>query len=469
MSGSRRLRLPVAPLPLAGLAALGVASAAIWSRSLGTRANFDEGGYTLALRTLEAGQELGEDIYLAQPPLFYHVLQGISLVTGSTFDGLRLGMIGISLLALVAAFALGRAFAGDGGGLAAAALLAALPPFPANAPLIEADPPSVAFALVALALAAHGYGRDRHGALALLAGAALAVSILIKLFTVTAFAPLLALALWRRATRRQLLLTVAGGVAATVLVLLPHVDALPEVWEGAVAGHLEQREIEAPSHGDNAQRVLEFLHPRAPASYFVLAAVALAVLRPTRGAWTLWTWTAAAVAFTIAMRPLLDHHLVLLAAALAVPAGVAAVGGSDVLRRGGRVAAGALGALLLAAGLAQQYTQLEENNRPEDGRTLWAVEVVRAETHEDELIVTDIPTVAVLAEREVPGFTVDVSWGRVVSGSLNARNLLSTVRQHRVGAVVVGRMLRVSPGVAEALGREFPARVQRDGVTVYYR
>lgn len=463
-------RVPrVARLPALGLGALAVASVAVWSRNLGTRANFDEGGYTLALRTLRSGQELGEDIYLAQPPLFYHLLQAFGATLGTSFDDLRVGMMVISLVALAAAFALGRAFAGDWGGLAAAALYAVTPPFPANAPLIEADPPSVAFALVALALAAHGYGRARGHTLSFLAGAALAASILIKLFTVTAFVPLLAIALWRRATWRQLAWTCAGGVAATTLTLLPHLDAAGEVWEGAVAGHLEQREIDAPSHLDNAQRLVEFLHPRQPATYLILAGVALYALTRRRGVLALWSWTAAAAAFTVAMRPLLDHHLVLLAAALAVPAGVALAHGIALLGPGGRRGAVATVAVVVAAGAAQQFAQASANNRPEAPRTLWAVDVVREVTSPDELVVSDIPTVPVLAEREVPGFTVDVSWGRVVSGALNADNLLETVRREEVAAVVVGRMLRVSPGVQPALAAEFPERRRFDGVTVYHR
>ena len=169
-------------LALAGLLA---ADAILWSRSFGRAANFDEGGYTVALEALRDGQALGEEVFLVQPPLFYNLLQALGALIGPSFDELRAGMLVVSLVGVAAAFVLGRAYGGDWAGLGAAAVYSVTPPFPANAPLIEADPPAVTLALVALAFAVHGYGRGRSGTLAYLAGAAIAASILVKLFTVS--------------------------------------------------------------------------------------------------------------------------------------------------------------------------------------------------------------------------------------------------------------------------------------------
>lgn len=462
-----RVRLP-GPSLLA-LAALLVADAVVWSRNFGKAANFDEGGYTVALEALREGQELGKEVFVVQPPLFYNLLQAIGGLVGPSFDELRAGMLVVSLIGVVAAFMLGKALAGDWAGLGAAALYSISPPFPNNAPLIEADPPSVTLALVALAFAAHGYGRGRHGALSFLAGAALAASILVKLFTVTAFVPLVALAVWRRASMRELVLTLAGGITLTVLTVLPHLGALPELWDGVVGGHLEQRGIDAPSHLDNAHRVIEFFDPRTPATYLILAGLVAYAWRRPRGIWALWSWTAAAVVFTIAMRPLLDHHLVLLAAAVAVPAGAALGEAAASLRQPARVATVAVAALVVLAGGAQQYRQATRNNVDEAARVLWAAGVIERETRPGERIVTDIPTVAVLANRRVPGFLVDVSWGRVRSGALNKRNVIETIEREGIDAVVVGRMLRVSPGLAEELRARFPDRRRFETVTIYLR
>lgn len=465
MNGADRRRR----LPLAALGVLLAADALVWSRSFGKAANFDEAGYTVALEALREGQALASEIYLAQPPLFYRLLQGIAALTGPSFDELRAGMLVVSLVGVVAAFALGRAFGGDWAGLGAATLYSISPPFAGNAPLIEADPPSVTLALVALAAAAHGFGRARGGPLALLAGAALSAAVLVKLFAVTAFVPLVALAVSRRATVRQLVLAAAGGIAVLVLTVLPHLGALPELWEGVVGGHLEQREIDAPSHGDNALRILDFFEPRTPAAYLLLAGLLLGLRSRPRGIWALWTWTAAAAAFTIAMRPLLDHHLVLLSAALSVPAGATLGAAAGALRGRARVAAAVAVLLVAGAGGAQQLRQAERNNVGEKPRTLWAARVIAQETAPGERIVTDIPTVAVLADRRVPGFLVDVSWGRVVSGALDAPTVIETIEEERIDAVVVGRMLRVSPGLAEELRARFPDRRRFDGITIYLR
>lgn len=463
-----RLQLP-RPALLLALGALLVADSLLWSRSFGKAANFDEGGYTVALEALREGQELGTEVFLVQPPLFYNLLQAIGAVVGPSFDELRAGMLVVSLAGVAGAFVLGRAFGGDWAGVGAATLYSLTPPFPANAPLIEADPPSVSLALIALAFAAHGYGRGRHGALAFLAGVALAASVLVKLFTVTAFAPLLALALWKHATWRQLLLTAAGGVALTVATVLPHLGALPELWEGVVGGHLDQREIDAPSHLDNVGRLLDFVDPRTPVTYLLLAGVAAYLWRRPAGVWALWAWTGAATAFTIAMRPLLDHHLVLLAAALSVPAGISLGAAIDSQPARVRAIAVGLAVAVAAAGGAQQYRQAVRNNVGEAPRTLWAAGVIERETKPGERIVTDIPTVAVLADRRVPGYLVDVSWGRVRSGALNRENVIATIEREGIDAVVVGRMLRVSPGLAEALRARFPDRRRFNGITIYLR
>lgn len=454
---------------MAGLALVLTADALVWTRSLGKAANFDEGGYSIALDALRHGQDLGSEVFLVQPPVFYNLLQGIAWLVGPSFDELRVGMLALSLVGVAAVFVLGRALGGDWAGVAAAALYSITPPFPANAPLIEADPPSVTFALVALALAARGYGTGRHGALAFLVGVAVAASILTKLFTVTAVAPLLALALWLRATRRQLLLTAAGGVGLTLVAVLPHLNALQELWDGVVGGHLNQREVESPGHLDNLRRIIDFFELRTPATYLLLAGVAAYAWRRPPGVWTLWTWAAAAIAFTLAMRPLLDHHLVLLAAAVAVPAGISLGYALSSLQAPARVAAVALALLLAAGGAAQQYRQAERNNVEEPPRVRWAVDVIERQTQPGELIVTDIPTVAVLADRRVPGYLVDVSYGRVLSGALNARNVIATIDENSVDAVVVGRMLRFAPGLAAELRARFPERRRFETVTIYLR
>ena len=459
------------------LAAVLALSAATYARSLDTAANFDEGGYTAALDAVRHGQELGSEVYLVQPPGFYFLLGGLAGTIGEPLRDLRIGMLLVALVGIGAAYAIGRRYGGVAGGIGAASLLAISPPFPANAPLVESDPPSVALGLVALALAVWSYGprRERRW-LAVTAGVALACSILVKLFTGTIFVPLIALAIRNRTSWRTLAATAAGGLGVLALLVLTHLGTVDDFWRGAVSGQLANRNIKAPSHVDNLVRVFGFFDPRTPATYLALAGVAAAVVQALRGRgrglglWPLWTWTASAVAFTVWMRPLLDHHLVLLAASIAVPAGTAL--GATVARLGTRsirIVAVTAAALVVAAGLAQQWRQLQRSVKPEEPKVLWAAKILHTTAGPDALVISDLPYAAVLADRRIAGPAVDTSWGRVISGKLSADDVIRIADDYNVNIIVTGRMLRLSPGLAAKLHALFPERRTFPGAVAYLR
>ena len=241
------------------LAAILVVSAVTYTRSNGSAPTFDEAGYTAALDAIRHGQEIGSQVYLVQPPGFYFLLEWIGGTIGQSLHDLRIGMLLVALVALGAAYAIGRRYGGVAGGLGAAGLLAVAPPFPVNAARVEADPPSLALGLVALALAVWSYGpaRERRERpwLAAAAGVALACSILVKLFTGTIFVPLVALAIRNRTSWRTLVATVAGGLGTLAVLAITHVHTVDDFWRGSVSGQLANRDLMAPSHWDNFVRV----------------------------------------------------------------------------------------------------------------------------------------------------------------------------------------------------------------------
>ena len=456
------------------LAVLLAATAATYGRSLHTAPNFDEAGYTAALDALHHGQELGTEVYLVQPPGFYFLLEGIARSFGDRLSDLRIGMLLIALLGLVAAYAIGRRYGGVAGGLGAATLLAIGPPFPVFAPLVEADPPSLVLGLTSLAFAVWSYGprRERRW-LAAAAGVLLACSILVKLFTGTIFVPLIALAIRNRTSWRTLAATAAGGLAVLALLVLTHLGAIDDFWRGAVSGQLANRDIIAPSHLDNLERVVHFFDPRTPGTYLALAGILAAVVQGVRnrglGMWPLWSWTLTAAAFTVWMRPLLDHHIVLLAAAIAVPAGTSLGATVMLLRPRWRVVAATAAVLIAAAGLGQQWRQLERNFRPDDPTVLWAADLLRSNTPPRGFVVSDLPYAAVLADRRIAGPLVDTSWGRVSSGKLSAADVIRVADEYDVHVVITGRMLRRSPGLARMLRARFPVRRTFGDATAYLR
>jgi 4-amino-4-deoxy-L-arabinose transferase-like glycosyltransferase len=413
---------------------------------------------------LTAGDALGSDVFASQPPLFYDLLRLLGLLLPDSVDGLRVGMTVISLASLVVAYALGSTYTGRAGGLGAALVLAVTPVVAHTAPLVEAEQPALLLVLVALLAAARTFGveyaRPRG---AYLAGAALSAAVLVKLLAVTAVVPLVAIALAQRATRRQLVSTLVGGAAVVLATALLHLGAIPELVEEAVGFHLDARNT-AFGNDDDLARMKGFLHLRAPATYLLVAGALAGLLPVNRRLWPLWSFTAAALAFTLLMQPLFDHHLVLPGTAAAVPAGAALGGAVTVLPRRAALAAAACMALLGAAGVAQLHREPKDTG--ESSETKAAATALRAGTQPGDRVVADEPTVVLLADRLVPGELVDTSAVRFATGSLTRADVLRAARAPGVGGAVSGRMFLAQPGLTRQLGVQFPVQRRVGEITV---
>src|SRR5207253_1421293 len=163
----------------------------------------------------------------------------------------------------------------------------------------------------------------------------------------------------------------------------------------------------------------------------VLAAVLL------RRQLALWAWVAAALGFLLVTVPLLDHHFVLLGAALGTAAGASLVSAH------GRARILALGVVALGAtaGWIQDYRQIGRSNEPEPVEIRRAADAVRALTRPDELVASDLPIVPFLADRRMPGDLVDTSAVRFATGSLTPRR----VRLAHARVYVVGRAFARHP------------------------
>ena len=125
-----------------------VAAAAIFTRALGTRTNYDEGVYLASLEALRHGQRSGSDLYAIQPPAFYLLLRGLAAPFGHSIEAIRAAFALVGVLGVGAAVALGWRLYGAAAGLAAGALLAVAPPYPTVAPTVAADVPSIALGIV---------------------------------------------------------------------------------------------------------------------------------------------------------------------------------------------------------------------------------------------------------------------------------------------------------------------------------
>jgi MFS family permease len=435
----------------------------VYIRGVEAAANYDEGVYLASLDALRHGQELGTDVYASQPPGFYVLLQGLSLLPGDGVEGIRVAFVLVALLGLAAAYAIGRKLAGVWGAFGAAGLLGITAPWPVQAPRVQADTASVALALCAVAVAFYaGRCSWRWAAAGVLAGAAVAV----KLLAFPVVAPLAVLLVGRRSWRATIA-AAAGALAVWIVLLVAHGGVLGELWKSVVADHRDARGL-GPSVADNVERVL--LHPldwRTPAGVLVpIGLVAAVVLLRRLELLALGAWIVVSAIFLVAQQPLLDHHLVLLAATLAVPAGVGLGAAVGRVPTPVRYAVAGVAGLAIAVGFAQEERRLWRQDGDPAGVT-WAADRLRERTQPAELVGTDLPIVAYLADRRVPGQLVDASFVRFGSGSLTDGEILGFLDLHDVRAVAVGRLYAERDGLIAALRERYPTRLGRDGITIY--
>ncbi|MFL5955244.1 MAG: glycosyltransferase family 39 protein [Gaiellaceae bacterium] len=408
-------------------------------------------------------------MFLDQPPGWYLLLQAVAVPFGNSVTGIRTAMLVIALLGLVAAWAAARALGGPAAGLGAAAVLAVAPPYPTLAATVESDPPSTVLALAAIALAL--YARRRPWLWAA-SGGMLALAMSVKLFAVAAGLPILALVIYRR--QLQAFLLAAAGFGIVVLgFVAAYRHVLHEVWQGVVGAHLEARGGHQPGAESNLSRVLHLPDLHTPFGWIALAGIALSLFWLVRGRplrlWPLWLFTLGALIFTLTMRPLLDHHLVLLATALAVPAGASC---ALSLRRLPLVMARAgvaLFALAVLAGLFQEHRRLARNDVAEPAGYRWAARTIEARTSPDDLVVSDVPSIPYLAHRREPGQLIDTSIARIVNEYLSPVGVLRELDRSHAVAVVVARNFRSKPAIIRGIAARYPRKLAHGDVTIYLR
>ena len=150
----------------------------------------------------------------------------------------------------------------------------------------------------------------------------------------------------------------------------------------------------------------------------------------------------------MAQQPLLDHHFVLLAATLSVPAGAGLGAAVTRISEPARYAVAGLAVIAIAVGFAQEERRLWRQDGDPPGVT-WAADQLRNRTGPDDLVGTDLPIVAYLADRRLPGQLVDTSFVRLGTGSLTDAKILEELEGVR--AVVVGRELANRPALIREL------------------
>jgi 4-amino-4-deoxy-L-arabinose transferase-like glycosyltransferase len=438
----------------------------VFTRALGTRTNYDEGVYLASLDAMRRGQQLGTELYTSQPPVFYWLLRALAAPFGSSIPDIRVAFALLAIVGVAAAIALGWRLYGPPAGVTAGALVAIGPPYASVAPTVSADVPAVALGLVSLALVSFAVRSGAPRPWAGAAGAVLALAVLTKLLAIPFVVPFLSLALAARAARRVLPAALIGAALAALVVAAANAGALDDIWRQVVTDHTDARDLGTVS--GNLDQIRKLLEPRTPFGWLVpLGFVAFVLSRRARPTWPMWTFVPAAAGFLVLVRPLADHHLVLLSVACAIAAGPSlalAIGG---LRRAPQAVATTVLVLFVAAGMYQEQRRLQRNDTPEPADVRWAIEAIERATGNNALVVADQPIVLFRAERATTGPLVDISNTRVTGGTLTAAEVNAEIRRSRPDAVLVGRMLRFLPAVIARLDGDYRWRVRCGVATLY--
>jgi len=273
----------------------------------------------------------------------------------------------------------------------------------------------------------------------------------------------------RRRSVRGAALPLAGFAAVVLAFVIGYRHVLHQVWQGVFGAHLNARGGEQAGGESNLSRVVHLPDLHTPFGVLAWAGMVLAVVwlvrRRPLGLWPLWLFTAGAALFTLEMKPLLDHHLVLLATALAVPVG-AAIG--LTLQRLQRFAPLLL-VPALAAGFFQEHRRLARNDVPERASYQWAAKIVAANSTPQQLVVSDIPSVPYLAHRREPGQLIDTSIARIIDEYLKPKDVLRLIDQSHAPLVVVGRNFRSKPQIVRGIAQRYPRKLRDGDVTIYLR
>lgn len=476
ISEASRSGMPGSRISLAGWAGLGacLVSLTLTLQTLhGQIVDYDDGVYWQSLRAMARGHSLFGSVFSSQPPLFLLGLYPFYEILGQSLVAARLAVLLFSLLGLAGAYVTGRALGHPSIGAVACLLLSLDPLYEAGAHAVQAELPSIALQIWAVAFAALAMRATsgRRACLVVGAGVALGCALLTKLFAVAALAPVVLYLGAPLAARRSndpgqrawmsfedlrliaptLGLLAAGLFGAVVLALLPYAAELGTVDDQAVRFHLVAVQTGDHSLLGNLRIIVGALRG-APLVYIaLLAAIVIAWQRVWAGV-PLLVWVLSAFGLLALLHPLWQQHVVLLTPALAMIGGCGAAAAWQAFSRpcrGQRLGlAITLMVLMLAGGidLALNRQQNADANRRPPLRSMRLVSALARVSTPDEYVLSDDQYVAALADRDLPPQLVDTSFVRISSGYLSAAQLEGLIARDRIRVILfaTGRLDQVS-------------------------
>ena len=431
----------------------------------------DEWRYTACSRLVVHGYRMFDQVFSAQPPLFFLSLASSMRVFGESIAGARGAGVAFGVVALTATAWVAWELAGSLAAGVAAAALGVSPGFLLYAHAVEAEVPMMALVTLALALAL-AYRRVGRLWILVFAGLTMAAAVLIKFFALEAVLPVMALLVtMHRPIRATVTAAAAFGVAAALPVLAEFALVSPaDQWQQVVTLHNRAAGLRLPGLIPAATIVREFLVLDLGLSLLAAAGLAMVVLQRRAGDTAfLALWSLGTIVMLLIFRPLFPHHAAILTASLAVSAGVAVASVVPKLRGGTRV--GWVPVAVLSLAYLACVPRLIHADRhtlvpvPQSSVTVLAAYVDRT-TSPGVIVAADNVEIAELAHRLVPPPLCDPSNVRLLAGEMTSRQLIAATVRYRAQLVIpVGNFRAVDAYMRWLRAHYSPIMV--GGVTVF--
>ena len=420
----------------------------------------DEGIQLMKALLHAKGSSLYGQIYSDQPPLFTLLLSGLVQTFGAKVLPARLAVFGFSLLLLASAAEHLRRTWGWVHAAAAVVLLALIPAYMQLSVSVMVGLPAIALAMLSLLCLTVWHERDRLLWL-ILAAALLALSILVKLFTVVLVPAILVGVLLipaknrgpadiRQWSVRWVPAAVWAMVFGVVLGVLAFVLVGPSYMAQLVETHLGAQDIDYFA-GETLLRHTRDLWP-----LFALAAIG-AGISIRRGAWSSLyyaAWIASAGILLALNRPVWYHQQLLVSAPASVMAGIGLIESIRLALERRSQRWGSIVLALLSAGLVLLYLyqagprflgklRLDSPNLAPgaalESREYALLTLIEYFDPEGPLLITDRPMFAFRSRRSLPPALANLSQKVIRSGVVTEQQMIDMIRERDAPIVLLGR------------------------------
>jgi dolichyl-phosphate-mannose-protein mannosyltransferase len=428
--------------------------------------NYDEGVYLESLLLMHHGYRPFRDIVATQGPLHLYLAYPSYALGGYTLAAARLGTVDASLLGVLGVGVAAGVLFGRVAGFGAALVLALSPTYLSVSRQALPEPLAIGMAAVSVACAvlAQRTGDTRWR---VLAGALLGLACLVKPIVGVALLPVVSLSGDGRSLRTA---SIAPIVAALVGITGLFAVGVGSSVDQVVGWRLAAGQLGLETVLHNAALLVDKMYLQEHPAVYALAAIGASVLwkRDGRLFVGIAGWLVGALIVLLAYTELSGHLGTLLLVPLALLMGAATQAVLGAVRSSpwwkGLMLALPLAAWVLvgipsivhddyqiAAGLTRA-----DRNGPEDN--LRAAQIIAEATDPDDVLLTDSPYLAFLANRLVSPSLVDPSSARIRAGAVTSDELIGRLDADDADVVVLwtGKLAHLDGFFATIVDRYTP-------------